>query len=101
MALLIFPHDDTLKPELAELLDPSLRRKVADMTNKAVLQRHTKRRDAALRNLLKTRSWSENKARELKKDIPDRLDLGLDTVDGDRAVGTGFHENGHEPMITT
>jgi hypothetical protein len=101
MALLIFPHDENLKPELAEILDPSLRRSVADMVNKAVLQRHSRRRDAALRQLLKTRSWAENKARELKKEIPARLDLGLDLLDGDAVGGAGLHENGHEPMITT
>lgn len=96
MALLIFPHDRSLKPELAEILHPDLRRKVADQTNKAILLKHTSRRDAALRQLLRTRGWAETKARELKKDLPDRLELGLGGEEGEAATG-----NGHDPMITT
>jgi len=90
MALLVFPTSN-LEPQLAEILHPDLRRTVADRVNKAILVTQNQRRDAAIRNLVKLRSWAENTARESKKDIPARLELGLDSAG---------NENGHEPMIT-
>lgn len=35
------------------------------------------RKEARLRNLVKLRAFAENKAREAKKDIPEKLDIGL------------------------
>ncbi|KAK3319234.1 CTLH/CRA C-terminal to lish motif domain-containing protein [Apodospora peruviana] len=98
MALLIFPHE-SLQPELAALLHSDLRRKTATQVNEAVLLRQTKRREAAIRHLVKMRAWAESSARTKKKDLPDRIELGLHGDDNDRRDGT--HENGLEPMITT
>ncbi|KAI1078214.1 CTLH/CRA C-terminal to lish motif domain-containing protein [Whalleya microplaca] len=95
MSLLVFDHDN-LDPSLAALLQPGLRIEVADKVNKAILERQGHRIDAALRQLLQMRAWTEETARkETKKDLPARIELGLD---GDDSVS---HENGHEPMITT
>lgn len=98
MALLIFPSDK-LPPELAALLEPELRREVADKVNKAILFHQSRRRNAAIRDLVKLRAWAENVAREKKKDLPERLDLGFNGDDHD--MDERIHENGHEPMITT
>lgn len=89
MALLVFPASN-LEPQLAEILHPDLRRTVADRVNKAILTSQNQRRDAAIRNLVKLRSWAEISARESKKDIPAHIELGLDPLGA---------ENGHEPMI--
>jgi hypothetical protein len=92
MALLVFPSEN-LEPPLAELLQPGLRQTVADRVNKAVLTCQNQRRNAAIRNLVRLRAWAENTARESKKDIPARMELGLDDkIDA--------HENGHEAMVT-
>lgn len=92
MALLVFPNDE-LEPQLAALLHPDLRRSVADRVNKAILTNQNQRRDATIRNLVRLRAWAENTARENKKDLPARLDLGLDAEEHET-------KNGHEPMIT-
>jgi len=94
MALLVFPPDD-LEPQLAALLHPDLRRTVADKVNKAILASQNQRRAAKIRDLVRARAWSENTAREAKKDLPARIELGLD---GDEA--DDHNENGHEAMVT-
>jgi len=100
MALLIFPHDG-LKPELAALLHPDLRREVADNVNKAILFRQTERREAAIRQLVKMRACAEQTARDSKKsNLPDRIELGLNGEDRDSADGNS-RGNGHEAMITS
>ncbi|KAH7035650.1 ran binding protein in the microtubule-organising centre [Microdochium trichocladiopsis] len=93
MTLLVFPHD-SLDPPLAALLQPSLRRAVADQVNKAILDGQSQRREAAIRQLVMMRVWSEVTARsETKKDLPARIEIGLDAEESLR------HENGHdEPM---
>ncbi|RYP47603.1 hypothetical protein DL768_006389 [Monosporascus sp. mg162] len=95
MTLLVFPHD-SLDPTLAALLQPGLRREVADQVNKIVLQHQYHQRDAAIRKFLMTRVWSETVVRnETKKDLPPRIELGLDGDDEDK-------QNGHdEQMVTT
>lgn len=98
MALLVFPADK-LEPQLAALLDPDLRRYVADRVNKAILKYQGQKRDAAIRRLVRLRAWAENTAREGKKDLPDHIELGLDK-DSWTAQGGLADENGHEPMIT-
>ena len=82
MALLIFPPDN-LTPQLAELVDPQLRKVVANRVNEAILHSQGARREARIRKLVRLRAWSEKIAREggrdgRKIDLPDRLDLGLD-----------------------
>jgi hypothetical protein len=76
LALLIFPTEN-LTPSLAPLLHPDLRREIATSVNEAILQNQGARKEARLRNLVKLRAWAEQKAREAKKDIPEKLDLGL------------------------
>jgi hypothetical protein len=94
MALLVFDKNN-LEPQLAALLHPDLRRSVADRVNKAILTSQNQRRDAAIRNLVRLRAWAENTARDRKKDLPARIELGLDSENRDE-----MQENGHEPMIT-
>jgi hypothetical protein len=94
MALLVFPQDN-LEPQLAALLHPDLRRSVADRVNKAILISQNQRRDAKIRDVVRLRAWAEDEARKCKKDLPARIELGLDADDRD-----DMHGNGHEPMIT-
>lgn len=91
MALLVFPPD-SLEPHLAAILHPDLRRNVADRVNKAILHQQGVRREAQIRSLMHLRAWAENTARESKKDLPARMEVGLDSNER--------HENGHEPMIS-
>ncbi|KAI1383648.1 CTLH/CRA C-terminal to lish motif domain-containing protein [Hypoxylon trugodes] len=98
MSLLVFDHDN-LDPSLKALLHPDLRKNVADEVNKAILESQNQRRDAAIRHLVQMRAWSEDIVRkESKKDLPSRIELGLDGDDSDKAGGI---ENGHDAMITT
>lgn len=79
MALLIFPTEN-LAPQLAELIDPQLRKSVANRVNEAILSSQGARREAQIRKLVRMRAWSEKVARESKKlDIPEGgLGFGLD-----------------------
>ncbi|KAH6661035.1 CTLH/CRA C-terminal to lish motif domain-containing protein [Truncatella angustata] len=96
MALVVFSHD-SLDPSLAALLKPDLRREVADMVNKAILERETSRRDAAIRHLVQMRAWGEEIVRkDAQKDLPARIDLGLYGDD----THNGFHENGQDTVMT-
>lgn len=100
MALLLFPPDG-LEPQLAALLDPELRRAAADSVNKAILEKQSTRREAAIRQLVKMRAWAENTARDKGMSIPDRLDIGLKGDESDHHLQAQFHnDNGHEPMLT-
>ncbi|MCJ1249818.1 hypothetical protein MMC30_007044 [Trapelia coarctata] len=83
MALLIFPPDN-LAPPLAALLDTNLRKDVAKRVNEAILLSQGERTKSKLLELVRTRAWAEQKARDAKKDLPDRIDLGLDPEDGHR-----------------
>lgn len=98
MVLLIFPHD-SLQPELAALLRSDLRKQVADEVNKAIVRRRTERLESAIQELARLRSWGETSARAAKKDVPDRIELGLNEDDNDGAADNG-NDNGFEPMIT-
>ncbi|KAK8149285.1 hypothetical protein G3M48_007679 [Beauveria asiatica] len=97
MALLLFPPE-TLEPQLAALLKPDLRRDAADKVNRAILERQSTRREAAIRQLVKMRAWAESAARDRGVSLPDRLDVGLNADDTDRRQANP--ENGHEPMLT-
>lgn len=76
LALLIFPPEK-LSKSLASLLDPSLRKDIAMQINEAILMSMGARKEARLRTLVKIRAFAENKARDAKKDIPEKLDIGL------------------------
>lgn len=92
MALLIFPIE-RLTPQLKALLDPTLRQTVATAVNEAILSSQGERREARIRNLVRLRSWAEQKAREARLDLPSKIGLGLvDDVDDGQMAG--------EPMVT-
>jgi hypothetical protein len=101
MALLIFPPDN-LAPPLAALLDPSLRKDVAKKVNEALLHSQGESTRAKIYDLVRLRAWSEEKAREAKKDLPDRIDLGLDpTKDSHGKTPEGVDNDGEsEAMVT-
>ncbi|KAI1615119.1 CTLH/CRA C-terminal to lish motif domain-containing protein [Exophiala viscosa] len=120
MALLIVPKDSWTKAAsssssgqstsqvqadfgaLAELVDPSLRRKVAKDVNEAILQSQDQRREANIRYLVRARAWAEGLAREKKVDLPEFLSLGLDADAHPKDSHNGHHgdtemtENGAE-----
>jgi glucose-induced degradation protein 8 len=98
MSLLVFPQD-SLDPSLAALLQPSLRREVADQVNQAILTLQIQRPEAAIRRMVQMRAWAEDVTRkDTKKDLPPKIDLGLDS---DNNELNDDIQNGHEPMITT
>lgn len=99
MALLIFPHD-RLEPPIAYLLQPKLRRDVASMVNRAISDRQVRRREAALRDLVKMRQWAEKAARGSKHEIPDTLDLHLYGEDSDD-MDSRPQEDGPDAMVTS
>ena len=82
MAILIFSPEN-LSPPLAAILDMKLRKDVAKRVNEALLLSSGERTRSKLLELVRTRAWAEQKARDAKKDIPERIDLGLDP-DNDR-----------------
>lgn len=99
MVLLIFPHDN-LTPELASLLRSDLRKQVADDVNKTIVRRKTQRLESAIQELARMRAWGETTARASKKDVPDRIELGLGEDGYDAAANSGAQDNGFEPMVT-
>src|SRR3569833_197507 len=99
MSLVFFPPD-AVPPELKRLLEPGLRREVAAEVNKVILGHVSRRREAALHQLVRMRAWAEATAREKKLDLPGRIDLGF-AADENEAMEDRAHENGHEAMITT
>ncbi|KAG6042276.1 hypothetical protein E4U41_000020 [Claviceps citrina] len=99
MALLLFPANG-LEPQLAALLDPELRRTAADSVNKAILEKLSTRREAAIRNLVKLRAWVENTARDKCISLPDRLEIGLRNDDQVQEQPASAADDVHEHMIT-
>ena len=92
MSLLIFPPEK-LAPQLAALLDPSLRKEVAKNVNDALLRGEGDKSRCRLLELVKTRAWAERKCRDEGKGIPSRIEIGL-------GPGTnGDHGNGHDDSI--
>lgn len=91
MALIVFPHDK-LGPELEPLLNPNLRREVADKVNKALLQKQADRREAAIRMLIHTRAWAGKASKDVKSASDQMtIDLSLDMI-GSRQTSTGESE---------
>jgi glucose-induced degradation protein 8 len=92
---------------LAELVDPSLRRKIAKDVNEAILQSQDQRREANIRHLVRARAWAEQLAREKKIDLPEHLPLGLDGEETTTGTGNGHNgdtemtENGSEDNTAT
>lgn len=99
MALLFFPAADR-PPAQKALMDPDLRREVAEQVNKAILRKNNQRRETAIRDLVKMRAWAENTTRENKNSLPDLIELGFHGIDQD-GLDEHSHENGQDAMITT
>ncbi|KAL4958009.1 CTLH/CRA C-terminal to lish motif domain-containing protein [Aspergillus filifer] len=95
LALLIFPKEN-LTPSLAPLLHSDLRRDIYAKVNAAILRDQGARTEALLCDFARLYAWAEQKAREAKKDIPDKLDLGLgESSNSNSAKGsTGTSQNG-------
>jgi hypothetical protein len=102
MALLIFPPDN-LAPPLAALLDPSLRKDVAQRVNEAILLSQGERIRSKLLELVRTRFYAEKKARDAKKELPERIDLGLDPEKDERDLreDSVMHGNGDAEAAVT
>ncbi|KAI2636025.1 ran binding protein in the microtubule-organising centre [Xylaria nigripes] len=99
MSLLVFSPDSNLDPSLSALLQPSLRRDVADRVNRAILESQQQHREAAIRHLIQMRAWGEEVVRkETRKDLPANIELHLGN--GDTSQQDVAH-NDHEPMVTT
>lgn len=98
MCLAIF-RPDQLIPSLKALLDHKMRRDMAKRVNEAILETTGEGTKAKLFDLVKLRAWSEDKAREAKKDLPDNLDIGLESA---HAVHVArMHGNGNnETMVS-
>jgi glucose-induced degradation protein 8 len=114
MALLIVPRESWAPAQqsrsstshndfgaLSELVDPSLRQRVAKDVNEAILASQGQNREAKIRHLVRTRAWAEQLARDRKVDLPNRLNLGLDGEepssshsDGDTEMSGNSAENG-------
>ena len=98
MALLIFKQED-LTPPLAELLQPSLRQKIAKDVNEALLVAGGEKAFATLGDLISTRAWTQQKALKEKKEIIlDNMDLGLDPP---KQHDQMQNENGSSPLHGT
>ncbi|KKK25426.1 hypothetical protein P175DRAFT_0502235 [Aspergillus ochraceoroseus IBT 24754] len=91
LALLIFPREN-LTPSLAPLLHSDLRRDIYAKVNAAILQSQGARTEALLCDFARLYAWAEQQAREAKKDIPDKLDLGLG--DSNSTSNTSQHARG-------
>lgn len=77
---LLFYEPKNLPAQYAVLLEPKLRKDVAQRVNEALLKEQGERTKAKLYDLVRLRAWSEMKAREAKKDIPEHLSLGLEGI---------------------
>ena len=92
MSLLIFPPEK-LAPELAALLDPSLRKEVAKNVNDALLRGEGDKSRCRLLELVKTRVWAEKKCRDEEKGIPSKIEIGLGFG------ASGNHGNSHDDAM--
>lgn len=91
MALMIYPPEK-MAPEFKELLDLHLREKVATEVNQVILESRGERREAQIRQLVRSRAWAESQARAVKVDLPSYVSVGLDLHDemmGVRQNGAG------------
>ncbi|RMD43825.1 hypothetical protein DV735_g1298, partial [Chaetothyriales sp. CBS 134920] len=85
---------------LYELVDPSLRRKVARDVNEAILQSQDAEREAQLRELARTRAWAEQQAHDTKADVPAHICLGLhEEGDADHDDAANGSSNGQDAKM--
>ena len=76
MCLVVF-NQNKLQPDIRKLLDKDLRLQIADQVNEAILISANECSENQVRSLLKARTWSEQKCRETRKSIPQKIPLGL------------------------
>jgi hypothetical protein len=76
MCLVVF-NQDKLQPDIQKLLDKNLRLQIADQVNEAILLSANEYSENQVRSLLKSRLWAEQKCREMRKNIPQKIPLGL------------------------
>ena len=76
MCLVVF-NQDKLQPDIQKLLDKNLRLQIADQVNEAILLSANEYSENQVRSLLKSRLWAEQKCREMRKSIPQKIPLGL------------------------
>jgi glucose-induced degradation protein 8 len=76
MCLVVF-NQDKLQPDIQKLLDKNLRLQIADQVNEAILLSANEFSENQVRSLLKSRLWAEQKCREMRKNIPQKIPLGL------------------------
>lgn len=99
MSLLIFLPSDNLQPQLAELLKPTLRRQVASKVNEAILTSMGTRGESRMRSLVRLRLWAETKAREVGKDLPPSLPLGLQDGEENGSQTNGSNREAVDVMV--
>lgn len=87
MALLIYSKDKMSAPMLA-LLEPELRRGIADRVNVALLDKEGHRSQTQLKSLVKLKIWAEKRAREQKLDLPEKLGIWYEDNKAGRSVDT-------------
>ncbi|KAK7205931.1 CTLH/CRA C-terminal to lish motif domain-containing protein [Myxozyma melibiosi] len=68
MALICFSPDN-LVPQLAELMDPELRRQVSIKVNEAILAAQGVMQEAKIRGLVRVWGWAENAVRQEKGEV--------------------------------
>ena len=101
MTLLMFKPGG-VHSSLAHLLEPKMRRNVAIRVNESILLSMGEDRRARLYDLIKTREWAELKARAARKDIPERMDVGLNPTnsdDGDSIMQMGGNGQTEGPTM--
>ncbi|CDO56527.1 hypothetical protein DV113_000977 [Geotrichum candidum] len=78
MALLCFPPQERLPAELAYLLDPGLRKRVADEVNTLLLEKQGIPGEPKLANLMRLWAWSEKMMEQANIEVPifEELDGG-------------------------
>lgn len=74
MALMIFP-EDKMTPEFRELLDLTLREKVASDVNRAILESRGERVEAKIRQLVRARAWAAMQAEHANVELPHSIGL--------------------------
>ena len=77
MALMIFSPDKMI-PEMKELLDLSLRERVAADVNRAILCANGSAPVARINELVRARAWAEQQAKEARVELPADTSIGLD-----------------------
>jgi len=93
MCLVVFSHDK-LQPDVRKLLDTNLRRQIAEQVNDAILRSQKEPSEVQIRLLVQVRQWAEQKCREMRKNVPSKISLGLSPNDVGEGLGEDMNGNG-------